>query len=71
MDEFRPKVPLLLALRKKGMIDRHWDMVSKVMGIDPPLRPDESFTFEKALDLGLMEKVEKIVDIGETVRHLY
>jgi dynein heavy chain len=25
LDEFKPKVPLLLALRKKGMNDRHWD----------------------------------------------
>lgn len=24
IDEFRPKVPLLLALRKKGMTTRHW-----------------------------------------------
>jgi len=25
IDEFRPKVPLLLALRKKGMTVRHWE----------------------------------------------
>ena len=25
IDEFKPKVPLLLALRKKGMNQRHWE----------------------------------------------
>ena len=24
LDEFRPKVPVMVALRKKGMTDRHW-----------------------------------------------
>ncbi len=24
IDEFRPKVPLLMSLRKKGLRDRHW-----------------------------------------------
>ena len=67
LDEFRPKVPLLMALRKKGMLDRHWDQVSKVMKLDVPLRPNENFTFEKAIEMGLMEQADKLVDIGETV----
>jgi dynein heavy chain len=25
IDEFKPKVPLALSLRKEGMQDRHWD----------------------------------------------
>lgn len=24
LDDFRPKVPLMVALRKEGMRDRHW-----------------------------------------------
>jgi len=28
VDEFKPKVPLMVALRKAGMKDRHWKMVS-------------------------------------------
>ena len=71
MDEFRPKVPLLLALRKKGMTERHWDQVSIAMGINPPLRPNDDFTFAKALELGLMDQVERIVDIGETAGKEY
>lgn len=71
LDEFRPKVPLLMALRRKGMTDRHWDMVSRVMEVNPPIRPDENFTFERALEMGLMEQVEKIVEIGETAGKEY
>lgn len=25
LDEFKPKVPLMVALRKPGMMQRHWD----------------------------------------------
>ena len=41
IDEFRPKVPLLLALRKKGMNVRHWEQVSKLMGKQPTINPEE------------------------------
>jgi dynein heavy chain len=71
LDEFRPKVPLLIALRKKGMTNRHWDQVTKAMGFDTPLRPDEGFNFAKALQIGLMDKVDKMVDIGETAGKEY
>lgn len=55
-----------MALRKKGMLDRHWNQVSKVMHIDTPIRPNDDFTFEKVIEMGLMDQVDKIVDIGET-----
>ena len=29
IDDFKPVVPVALALRKKGMVDRHWDAISK------------------------------------------
>ena len=32
LDEFRPKVPLLIALRKKGLRDRHWEQLSIKVG---------------------------------------
>jgi dynein heavy chain len=33
IDEFRPKVPLLMSLRKKGLRERHWNQLSKKIGI--------------------------------------
>ena len=32
LDDFKPKVPLLVALRKKGMTDRHWKQISDSVG---------------------------------------
>jgi len=32
MDEFKPKVPLLVALRNKGMTGRHWKEISVKAG---------------------------------------
>ena len=32
VDEFRPKVPLMVALRKDGMKERHWMDISNVVG---------------------------------------
>jgi dynein heavy chain, axonemal len=39
IDEFRPKVPLLMSLRKKGLRDRHWEQLSKRIGVE--VRPSE------------------------------
>jgi len=63
IDEFRPKVPLMVALRKKGMKERHWQQISDKVGFT--VQPEEEFTFSKALDMGLMKNVEEIVEIGE------
>ncbi len=42
-DEFRPKVPLMVALRKQGMKERHWEQISAQVG--KAVAPDPSFTF--------------------------
>lgn len=63
IDEFRPKVPLLMSLRKKGLRDRHWDQLSKKIGMD--IRPNEEFTFARALSLGMMKHVDSCIDIAE------
>lgn len=37
VDTFRPKVPLMVALRKQGMKERHWNQISDKVGfkVDP------------------------------------
>ena len=52
LDEFRPKVPVMVALRKKGMTDRHWDQISSKVGFE--VRPNNDFNFQKVLDMGLI-----------------
>lgn len=63
IDQFKPKVPLMVALRKQGMKDRHWEQISEKVGF--PVKPDESFTFQSALDMDLLKHSEVCVEIGE------
>ncbi|KAL4429885.1 hypothetical protein ABPG74_022908 [Tetrahymena malaccensis] len=68
-DEFRPKVPLMVALKKQGMKDRHWDAITNKVGFE--VRPDNSFNFQKVLDMGLMTHIEHCVEIGEQAAKEY
>ena len=43
IEEFKPFVPLALALRTEGMKERHWNAVSEKVGFE--VRPYEGFTF--------------------------
>jgi dynein heavy chain len=63
IEEFKPKIPLMVALRKKGMVERHWEQISSKVGFK--VKPDEGFTFQKVLDLGLLNFTDICVEIGE------
>lgn len=63
LDEFRPKVPVMVALRKKGMTDRHWEQISSKVGFD--VKPTDDFTFGKVIDMGLIKHPEVCIEIGE------
>lgn len=52
-DAFKPIVPVACALRKKVMVDRHWDEISKGVGFD--IRPVEGFTLNAVIDMGMVE----------------
>ena len=70
MDSFKPKLPLMVALRKEGMKDRHWSEVSKLAKtqIDPF---HEQFTFKSIIKLGLMDHVDACIEIGEKASKQY
>ena len=53
----------MVALRKKGMQERHWSQISSKVGFE--VLPGEGFTFSKALDMGLMNHSDVCVEIGE------
>lgn len=57
----------MVALRKPGMVERHWKQISDIVGftVNPDNETDEPFNFQKVLDLGLMKHVEELVDVGE------
>ena len=69
LDEFKPKVPLMVALRKKGMVERHWNQISQKVGFE--VAPTEGFTFSKVLDMGLMKHSDVCVEVGERASKEY
>lgn len=63
MEEFKPKLPLMVALRKDGMKERHWAEVSKLVGQD--INPSEpNLTFDSILKLDLLKYSDACVEIG-------
>mmetsp|Transcript_23924 Transcript_23924/g.20925 ORF Transcript_23924/g.20925 Transcript_23924/m.20925 type:complete len:205 (+) Transcript_23924:2513-3127(+) len=56
IEEFKPKVPLMVAMRKKGMTERHWEQISKAVGFE--VKPGEGFNFKAALEMDLMKAVD-------------
>lgn len=70
MESFKPKLPLMVALRKEGMKERHWAEVSKLAGVT--ISPEEEdFNFKKVIALGLMNHVDACVEIGEKAAKEY
>jgi len=65
VEEFRPNVPLMVALKKDGMRDRHWELVSASVGFRVHPRDRKEFCFQHVIDMGLLEHTEKCVQIGE------
>lgn len=63
IEDFKPQVPILMALRTDGMKDRHWEMLSQKVGFE--VKPYEGFTFQKCMDMKLLDHLEGVVDIGE------
>lgn len=43
IDDFKPEVPILMALRTEGMKDRHWETLSTKIGFE--VKPYEGFTY--------------------------
>jgi dynein heavy chain len=63
VEEFKPQVPIVMALRTEGMKDRHWEALSTKLGFE--LKPYEGFTYAKCMEMKLIEHTDNIVDIGE------
>ena len=61
----------MVALRKQGMTDRHWKQVSETMNREINPAKEEDFNFQKVLELGLMEKSDRLCEIGETASKEY
>jgi dynein heavy chain len=63
IDEFKPYVPLAVALRKEGMKERHWDQISEKVKFD--IRPVEEFTLTSVIDAGMLSYLDVCEEVGE------
>ena len=63
IDDFKPYVPLAVALRKDGMKDRHWDQISAKVGFD--IRPQEGFNLTTVIESGMFKHIEIAEEVGE------
>ncbi|CAF1247347.1 unnamed protein product, partial [Didymodactylos carnosus] len=63
IEDFKPKIPLIQALRNPGMRNRHWEELSELVNM--PIRPKKELTFSKCLDMGLQKHIESISKVAE------
>ena len=61
--EFRPQVPLVVALRQAGMRDRHWDDITNKTG--KKVHPDAKYSLQNVFDDKLAENIDVITKISE------
>lgn len=64
IDDFKPVVPVAMALRKKGMQDRHWEALSKETGVQIHSN-EEGFNLAKVIEKGMVDHAEACEDVGE------
>lgn len=53
----------MVALRKQGMKERHWQQLTEKIGKD--IFPGPDCTFTKLLEMGLMDHMELCCEVGE------
>nr|XP_012140860.1 PREDICTED: dynein heavy chain 1, axonemal [Megachile rotundata] len=69
IDEFKPYIGLIQALRDPGMKDRHFEELSQKTGIQMALTP--SLTFKSLLVLGIQEFEELVKTVADTAAKEY
>lgn len=63
IEEFKPNIPLIQALRNPGMRNRHWEMLTEELKL--PVRPKKDLTFKKCLEMGFDKHIDKISKVAE------
>ncbi|XP_078000357.1 dynein axonemal heavy chain 1-like isoform X2 [Glandiceps talaboti] len=69
VEDFKPYIPLIQGLRNPGMRERHWQALSQELGFT--VRPKQSLTFSKCLEMGLQSHIDKIAKVAEVAGKEY
>lgn len=64
VDLFRPKVPLIVALRNPGMRDRHWNELGEKVGIKLPADRN-TMSLQNLVSLGFLNAMADVEKIAE------
>nr|XP_055037339.1 dynein axonemal heavy chain 3 isoform X1 [Misgurnus anguillicaudatus]XP_055037340.1 dynein axonemal heavy chain 3 isoform X1 [Misgurnus anguillicaudatus] len=64
IDKFKEHLPVLVAICNPGLKDRHWELISGVVGAD--VKPDKDTSLLQMLELGLAKYSDKLEEIGAT-----
>lgn len=63
VEEFREHMPLVNTLFNPGLRDRHWELISEVCAF--PLKPDDSYSLSKFVDMNLDAHIPRFDQISE------
>ena len=63
VDEFKEHLPLLQVLFNPGLRDRHWEMMSEILGY--PLKPEEDTNLAKMVEMNLEPYLTQFESISE------
>ncbi|KAJ8728552.1 hypothetical protein PYW07_006248 [Mythimna separata] len=69
IDDFKPLIPIIQAVRNPGMKERHWNDFMEKAGITVTM--NEKQTFQMCIKQGLAKHGELIADIGELATKEY
>ncbi|KAL7390222.1 hypothetical protein ABVT39_017308 [Epinephelus coioides] len=62
IDEFKQHIPILTTICNPGIKDRHWEMISSIVGF--AVKPNVSSSLMNMLDLGLSKFSDKVEEVG-------
>nr|KAG5713480.1 hypothetical protein BaRGS_025028 [Batillaria attramentaria] len=62
IDKFKAHLPILHTICNPGIRDRHWDLMSDIVGFD--IRPQEDTSLHTMLEYGLNKHLAKLEEIG-------
>ncbi|KAK2956118.1 putative Dynein axonemal heavy chain 5 [Blattamonas nauphoetae] len=69
LDDFRPNLALIQALRREGMQERHWEEIAKQTQL--PVKPTMEMTLNYLIDMGLPKFMEIIESVSATAASEY
>ena len=69
LDEFKPNLPVIAALRNPGVKDRHWLKLSEEIGHE--VMPDGNLTLRGLLEVDILKHEAYIVSLSETAAKEY